>query len=346
MNPAWSEFLSQRGARIENGSVTDFGNDNTHNLQLDKSDILCDLSSESWLCAAGQDAESFLQGQLTNDIAALDTRHSQLQGLCNPKGRLICVLRVVRHRQGFLLQLPAKLSAEVLNRLKKYVLRAKVNLEIADHLIGIGIAGPDSVDLLTRGIGPVPEAPGGYREIGELGVYRLPGRVPRFQVAGPVSDVCRLWETLSGSLNPVGPVPWALLDIQAGIPQIYPETSELFVPQMINLDLIDGVSFKKGCYPGQEIVARMHYLGKLKQRMIRAQVETDTVPQPGDRIFSAEHGEQSAGTVLNAQPLGSNRYDLLVVVQLSGYRNGKLFFDNPNGPALSTSSLPYDIPVD
>ena len=346
MNPAWSEFLSQRGARIDNGAVVDFKNDNTTNYQLDEIGILCDLSFESWLCAAGQDAESFLQGQLTNDIASLDARHSQLQGFCSPKGRLICVLRVVRHRQGFLLQLPAELSTGVLNRLKRYVLRAKVNLEIADHLIGIGIAGPDSVDLLSQGIGPVPDAPGGYREIGELGIYRLASRIPRFQVVGPVSDICPLWETLSGPLNPVGPVPWALLDIQAGIPQIYPETSELFVPQMINLDLIDGVSFKKGCYPGQEIVARMHYLGKLKQRMIRAQVEIDTVPRPGDRIFSPDHGEQSAGTVLNAQPLGSNQYDLLVVVQLSGYRNGKLFFKNLNGPALSALPLPYDIPVD
>lgn len=314
--------------------------------QLDINGILCDLSSESWLRATGQDAESFLQGQLTNDIASLDTRHSQLHGFCNPKGRLVCVLRVVRHRQGFLLQLPAEMSTGVLNHLKKYILRAKVNLEIADHLIGIGIAGTESIDLLNQCIGPVPDAPCGYRDLGELGIYRLPGLVPRFQVAGLVSDICSFWEKLSGTLRPVGPVPWALLDIQAGIPKIYPETTELFVPQMINLDLIDGVSFKKGCYPGQEIVARMHYLGKLKQRMIRAQVETDTVPKPGDRIYSPEHGDQSAGTVLNAQPLGSNQFELLVVAQLSSYRNGKLFLSSPNGPALSPLVLPYDIPVD
>ncbi len=308
--------------------------------------ILCKLSTLSWVYVDGKDAGSFLQSQLTNDVSALDERHSQLHGYCNPKGRLLCIVRLVRHDEGFFMQLPAALSDAIVARLRKYVLRAQVNLNTAAHLCGIGSAGQLAATALTQRLGPLPATDNGYVRHGELGVYGLPGALPRFQVIGPEAAIQSLWDALSEPLQPQEPGSWSQLDIGAGIPQILPPTSEAFVPQMVNLDLIGGISFQKGCYPGQEIVARIHYLGKLKQRMIRAQVKTTAAPKPGDRVYSPAHGEQSTGTVVDAQPSGPGCFDLLAVVQLTAYRAGDLCLNEPNGPALEPRFLPYDVPVD
>ncbi len=312
----------------------------------DISCLLCKLSALSWVYAEGEDAESFLQSQFTNDLSALDEGHSQLHGYCNPKGRLLCIVRLVRHNDGFLLQLPTALSDAIVERLRKYVLRAKVSLNTADQLAGIGIAGQPAADALTQHLGPLPDTDNGYLRRGVFGVYGLPGPLPRFQIVGPMSDLQPLWDALSEPLQPQPAWAWSRLDIGAGIPQILPSTSEAFVPQMVNLDLVGGISFQKGCYPGQEIVARMHYLGKLKQRMIRAQVTTSAAPKPGDKVYSPEHGAQSAGTLIDAQPSGPGCFDVLAVVQLAAYRAGKLSLNDPNGSTLEPKSLPYDVPTD
>jgi folate-binding protein YgfZ len=294
----------------------------------------------------GGDAESFVQSQFTNDVSALDHSHSQLHGYCNPKGRLLCIMRLVRHNDGFLLQLPTALCQAIVERLRKYVLRAKVSLNRAEHWAGIGVAGHPAAAALIQHVGPLPDTDNGYLRRGALCVYGLPGPVPRFQVIGPMSELQPLWDALSEPLEPQQAWAWSRLDIDAGIPQILPPTSEAFVPQMVNLDLVGGVSFQKGCYPGQEIVARMHYLGKLKQRMIRAQVTTTAAPGPGDKVYAREHGEQSAGTLVDAQPSGPERFNVLAVVQLTAYRTGKLSLNDPNGPVLEPRPLPYDVPTD
>lgn len=314
--------------------------------QKDTSHFICKLSALSWISAAGADAESFFQSQFTNDLSTLDESHSQLHGYCNPKGRLLCVVRLVRHHEGFLLQLPIALHDAIIGRLRKYVLRARVTLSSADHLGGLGVAGSAGAAALTQHLGPLPDADNGYLRRSEFGICGLPGPVPRFQVVGPRSDLQSLWDTLNEPLQARESHAWARLDIGAGIPVILPPTSEAFVPQMVNLDLIGGVSFQKGCYPGQEIVARMHYLGKLKQRMIRAQVTTTNAPKPGDKVYSPEHGDQSAGTVVDAQPAGPECFDVLAVVQLAAYRAGRLCLNDPSGPALEPGSLPYDVPTD
>lgn len=314
--------------------------------QSDITEYLCKLSNLSWIFVEGEDAESFLQSQFTNDLSTLEDGHSQVHGYCNPKGRLLCVMRVVRHDGGFLLQLPTGLCDAIIARLHKYVMRARVTLDRADHLDAFGIAGRKVAETLTEHLGPLPETDDGYLRRGVVGVYGLPGPLPRYQVVAPRSDLQPLWEALdTPPLQVLESGAWARLDIGAGIPVILPQTSEAFVPQMVNLDLIGGVSFEKGCYPGQEIVARMHYLGKLKQRMIRAQVSTDSAPKPGDKVYSRDHGHQSVGTVVDAQPAGPQCFDMLAVVQLSAYAAGSLALSSPDGPALQSESLPYELPT-
>lgn len=140
---------------------------------------------------------------------------------------------------------------------------------------------------------------------------------------------------------------WALLDIRAGIPTVYPQTRDTFVPQMVNLHLLDGVSFKKGCYTGQEVVARMQYLGKLKRRMYQARVEAaEKPPAPGDKLYSASsHSEQATGWVVDARGNGDGDYELLVVVEIEAREHGEVQLAGPDGPSLVLSDPPYGFPV-
>ena len=130
-------------------------------------------------------------------------------------------------------------------------------------------------------------------------ILRLPAPVPRFELIGAFERLTAVWNALTPGCSTADADAWALLDIRAGLPTVYTATVEAFVPQMVNLQLLDGVSFNKGCYVGQEVVARMQYLGTLKRRMYLAEVETQTVPQPGDELHcTREHlrtGRRSRG---------------------------------------------------
>jgi hypothetical protein len=176
---------------------------------------------------------------------------------------------------------------------------------------------------------------------GGVTVLRLRGPHPRFEIIGPYTDIQGLWSELA--LTPVGASAWAWLDIMAGVPTVLPATVEAFVPQMTNLELIGGVNFKKGCYPGQEIVARTHYLGRLKQRMYRAHVDSPQAPKAGDPIYAPNFGEQAAGTVVDAQPAPGGGFDLLAVVQIASADAGVLSLQAPNGPPLALHTLPYSL---
>ncbi len=140
---------------------------------------------------------------------------------------------------------------------------------------------------------------------------------------------------------------WALLDVRAGIPTVYPETVEAFVPQMTNMQLVDGVSFTKGCYTGQEIVARMQYLGKLKRRMYLAHVDTAEPPKAGDPLFSPQNASgQGAGRVVDARPAPEGGYDLLAVAEIESAENGELHLVGDRGPLLQLQELPYSLDTD
>jgi hypothetical protein len=174
-------------------------------------------------------------------------------------------------------------------------------------------------------------------------VIKLAGPHPRFEIIAPTDHAMKLWTNLKPKTTPVAPPVWAWLDIMAGIPGVHPETSDAFVPQMANLEIVGGVNFKKGCYPGQEIVARMQYLGKLKQRMYRAHLEGDSQPRPGDSVFAPDFPGQSAGTVVAAQAAPDNGFDLLAVIQISSAEIGELHLGSETGPKLSLQTLPYSV---
>jgi folate-binding protein YgfZ len=224
-----------------------------------------------------------------------------------------------------------------------FILRADVTLEDAgNQLIAIGLVGPHTADLLQKTLGTVPAQLGEVSHAEDISIIRLPGIWPRFEIYGELEKLKIFWTTLASETALTGTESWRLLDILAGIPTIYPETSEAFVPQMTNLQLLGGVSFRKGCYPGQEVVARTQHLGKLKRRMYRARVACDTPPKPGYGLFSARLGpEQNTGMIVDACLHPEGGYAVLAVVLIDCVEQGPVLLGSADGAPLVFEPLPY-----
>ncbi len=345
MNPNWRAFLESDGAVFEDGVTAHFGDPAAELRAAANSDALVDLSHLSLIRATGADAQSFLQGQLSNDIKLLNESRSQLSSYSTPKGRMLAIFRIFRQGDAYLLQLPAVLRDDTLKRLKMFVLRAKVSLEPADDLVALGISGPKAAALVAEATHMAPPADvNGCATHATMSVLALPGPQPRFEIVATLDTARACWDALKTHAQRCAPSVWEWLDIMAGVPTVLPATREAFVPQMANLDLVSGVNFKKGCYPGQEIVARVQYLGQLKSRMVRLHAEAASPPRAGDAVYSAAFGAQAAGTVVDAKPSPTGGYDLLAVIQLSAAKSGDLCLGAPEGPAAQLLDLPYPLP--
>ncbi|HXH04406.1 MAG TPA: folate-binding protein [Candidatus Competibacteraceae bacterium] len=351
IHPQWREFLQSLGARPgtdPGAAVEDFGDAAAERQAAVDGDVLCDLSPLALLAIAGADAVAFLQGQLTNDVQRVDASHSQLTAHCNPKGRMLFLGRLLRHaEEGLLLCLPQPLLDTALKRLRLYVLRAKVALaDRSVELARLGVAGPQALARLAQRLGPLPEAADACRHYDGLSVVRLPGPRPRVMLIGPVVQCRSLWQELAALARPAGYHAWRLLDILAGLPSLHPTTVEAFVPQMVNLQLLNGVSFRKGCYTGQEIVARTEYLGKLKRRMYLARVASDEPPAPGSPLYSpqADPGQET-GRVVDAVSHPAGGSVLLAVCLIACAEGGEVRLGGAAGPRLAFQPLPYPLPT-
>lgn len=326
---------------IENDHILHFGNP-AHELQIITSGaIYTDLSELGLISAHGEEAQSFLQNLTVNDVTRVDEQHSQLSALCNPKGRIIANFRLFMRAGTYYLQLPASMVESTLKRLRMYVLRSKVTLaDASDSLLRIGCSGAVMDKELAQHLGAVPAEVDDVIQHQGLSVIRMRGPQPRFEIIGELEDMKRLWQRLNVRAAPAGMEAWRLLNILAGVPTIYPETSEAFVPQMVNLHAINSLSFTKGCYPGQEIVARAQYLGKVKRHMYRAHLVDDTAVHPGDEIFN---GEENVGKVVDAHlsPLGG--HELLIVIQGEEVKKMNLRLSNGHGPLMNIADLPYTL---
>ncbi len=347
MKPEWKEFLINAGAEFDDGRVVTFGNPEREKRMSTTGSILCDLSHMGLISAYGDDAETFLQGQSSNDVSQVSGSRSQLSSYCSPKGRMLANFRLFKRGETYYLRMPRELIEPVLQRLRMFVLMSKVTLEDADDaLVRFGFSGPEAEAELSQALGTPPADDDAVVQIGEVTVIRIPGPHPRFELYGELEPMKKLWDKLNVHAAPVGASPWALLDILAGIPTVYSQTSEAFVPQMANMELVNGVSFKKGCYPGQEVVARMQYLGKLKRRMYRLHMDSNEAPKPGDDLFDAnDESEQSAGKIVDAQPHPDGGIAALAVVQIASAEAGRLHLGSRQGLALAIEALPYPLEV-
>jgi folate-binding protein YgfZ len=304
--------------------------------------VVCELPQLASLRVAGADAESFLQGQLTSDVAALAPGSAQHSAWCSPKGRVLANVLLRRlDDETFVLLLPEPLLAPTRKRLAMFVLRSKVVLEnVSEATVHIGIGGPSAGKCVASALRIVPRLLH-FDAVGEASVAGLPGG--RFIAAAVAEHARALAARLSECATPGGFASWQWLAIRAGIPMILPATQDRFIPQMINWDALGGISFQKGCYTGQEIVARTQYLGRLKERLVLAHVDA-APPLPGARGFSATFGDQPCATVVNAAPAPGGGSDLLAVCQIAAAASGDLRLEAPDGPALVLLPLPYEVP--
>jgi tRNA-modifying protein YgfZ len=269
------------------------------------------------LCFSGPDAGAFLQGQVSNDTRRLSGHETLLAAYCTPQGRVISLLRLLPHSSGIIALLPRDVLSRTLQGLRKFVLRAKVDIaDVSEQWSVIGQYGAEALraaGLPIPGDVPVPGDVKGYVEEAGLGVGRVAEGSGRYWLIGPAASLAARGFAGGGQDALSVERDWRLSDIRAGLPQVYAASSELFTPQMLNLDLIDGISFTKGCYTGQEIVARTQHLGRIKRRMFRLALPPGNwavgqalrlVDGRAGRLteIASEGGEFAALAVLNIEP--------------------------------------------
>ena len=341
MNPTWQAYLQARNAIIQDGCITHYGDAAAELKSAHSGTLLADLSHFGLIHFSGVDAQAFLQGQLSCDVRKIDPFNAQYGSYCTPKGRMLASF-LMWHDGGYMMQLPSALQVAIRKRLSMFVLRAKVELaDGSDTLVRMGVAGSSAAALLAEALGTVPGAHLGVIHGEQGSIIRL--AQDRFELVAKPGQAPALWERLSKEATPVGAPCWNWLEIKAGIPVITPATQERFVPQMANLEAIGGVSFQKGCYPGQEIVARTQHLGKVKRRMYLANIQSPNPVAAGDELFSADMTEQSSGMVVNAAPSPDGGFDVLAVIQTSSVEAGKVHWKALDGPTLEIMPLPYSL---
>jgi tRNA-modifying protein YgfZ len=287
------------------------------------------------LSCSGDDARAFLHAQLTSDIAGLAQGEARIAGWCSAKGRLLATFLVVAHGDGFLLQVPREMAPAVAKRLSMFILRAKAKLvDASDAWVQFGLWGDGAANRVTALGLAVPQA----EMRTALGDGAIVARVgtQRFLVLAPAAQRARFAAITNGA----GEEAWALEEIRAGRPQVVLATQDQFVPQMVNLERLGAVDFKKGCYPGQEIVARTQYRGVLKRRMVRARVAA--VAAAGDELFADALPGQASGAVVNAASSPEGGSELLGVAQISALEGAqRIRLGAADGPALELLPLPY-----
>jgi folate-binding protein YgfZ len=285
------------------------------------------LSDWGLIRARGEDARHFLHGQLTQDVEHLAPDRARLAGYCSPKGRLLAsfVVWLEPGSGDVLLACSADVLPAVLKRLSMFVLRAKCKLSDASAERPLtGLAGPAAA---------AASAPWAVAEAQDGSLVRLPDAagVARALLVGgrPPAD--------TGVLSPEA---WAWLEVASGVPRIVAATTEQFVPQMVNLELVGGVDFQKGCYPGQEVVARSQYRGTLKRRSFL--LAADAPAQPGQEVYAADDPGQPAGMVVNAAPTAGGAL-LLAELKIASLAQ-PLSLGAADGPPLRLAELPYAMP--
>ena len=339
MMTQWHEFLASQGAVLADGQARSFGDEQAELQAAAATGVMADLSHLGLLQIEGADAAAFLQGQVTSDIRQLDGSNSHYAGYCTPKGRMLALFLAFAQHDRIYLELNGALLEPIMKRLKMYVLRSKAIItDVSDNLVRIGVAGEQAPASLREVFAQVPEKAHELVTLDNGTLLRLPSPVPRYQLFCDPAQASAIWAKLAQHHRPIGKAGWEWLEIEAGIPDVAPQTQEAFVPQMVNLDALGGISFKKGCYTGQEIVARTHYLGKVKRRTQLAHIDSTEAPQAGDALNAADGAE--IGHVVRSASAPQGGYDMLAELRLESVQDGAIRWRDHT---LQIRSLPYSL---
>jgi folate-binding protein YgfZ len=338
MNADWQTYLGAQGARIDGGGVRDFGDPEGELAAARDATIAAPLSHLALLGFAGDDARTFLHNQLTSDVNHLAADKAQYAAWCSPKGRMLASFVLFRRDADYLALFSSDLREFIQKRLPIYVLRSKVTIgdRAVDHEI-IGISGPRAADALQSAGLEAPAAAMGVTKTADASVIRLDDRRHVVVVAAS-GAASRIWQGLSAIAAPAGAPAWQWLDVAAGIPRIAEATREAFVPQMANFDTIGGVSFHKGCYPGQEVIARAKYLGKVKRHLYRTHAAGPLAA--GMSIFpAAAPDDPPCGQIANAAPAPGGGFGALAVLLEDAAGKGELRTARADGGSIGLTDV-------
>jgi folate-binding protein YgfZ len=333
----WMNFLAQQA-----GTAGDTG----RAQRAPESGFVAPLHDLGLIAFSGDDAAAFLHGQLTSDVEHLGLHEARLAGYCSPKGRLLATILMWRSAQGVVLEVARDLQAAVQKRLQMYVLRAKVKVaDVTADSVVLGIGGSSADAVLTQWFSSLPARPYAKVDSSAGTLIRVADGLghPRYQWITTPDTAIAVWPALTAQLVCADANLWRLTEIAAGVPHITVPTQEKFVPQMINLEAIGGVNFKKGCYPGQEIVARSQYLGKLKRRMLPATVTAPEVTA-GMEVFAIDDPQQPCGMIVNAARDANGVTHCLVEIKTAVAESAAVHLLATDGPPLRFSALPYSLP--
>jgi folate-binding protein YgfZ len=334
----WHQFLRNRYPQLvlQDDRITSF-TDSARELEAAaQGTVLCDLSHWGLLQLEGADTLTFLQGQVTNDVRLLNGNNAHYAGYCSPKGRLLALFLAFKHEDHYHLQLPKPLVGPIMKRLKMFVMRSKVDIDdVSESIIKLGLSGAGAEALLASIFLQVPTQDYELATLENGALIKLPGGL-RYEIFLKPENAQTIWNALAKSATPVGAAAWEWLEIQAGIPEVNLQTQDAFVPQMLNLDSLQAINYKKGCYTGQEIVARTHYLGKVKRRTQLAHIESDAMPQLNDDVLDVNG--QAVGKIVRTAPALLKGYDVLAECRLENVGHASV---NWNGIPLTFKTLPY-----
>jgi len=309
MNNEWLSFLKS----------------NPVNTMGDTSNTLTAITNLTTLEVSGKEAAQFLQGQLSCNILDLTESNSFFTAFCNAKGRTISTLLILKNKDRFLLILPVELLEKVRKKLKMYVLRADVKLEHTNNnycLIGLNSSTISDTENY-------PDTPFMVSTQAEIAI-RLPASQPRYLIICTIEHGIQLWTHLMQTypLTAADTGLWNFLDISTGLAWLDTDSSEQYIPQMLNIDKLGGISFNKGCYTGQEIIARTHYLGKAKRELFLAECNVAAIINKDTQIISAD-SKQNQGKIISIQYFGQSCLMLIVIASSTATLNN-LGLDNAN----------------
>jgi folate-binding protein YgfZ len=320
MNTNWIDFL-----KTYNATFTDNSEIHYPQNQQDSSGTITAIADLAVIKVTGKDAVQFLQGQLTCNVNDITQSNSFFAAFCNAKGRTISTLLILKNADDFLLVLPNELAGKIISKLQMYILRSDVQLiNVTDELCLMGITGNIS-DLFTH----LPETNFAVTNNSEIFI-KLPSNETRFLHISSVAIAKSLWTQLiqNDNFSMSNSGIWRYHDILAGIPWLTEDSSEEYIPQMLNIDKLGGISFDKGCYTGQEIIARTHYLGKTKRELFLAECEHITLQNSAPLIIT-NGNEQAIGKVLSIQS-NNQSCKMLIIIPTSEANSENLMVNNSN----------------
>jgi len=310
LDPQWLNFLNTQNAQFdEHGKIVTFGQAELERFLIKNGPVLTSLTHQSLIKVTGSEAVTFLQGQLTTDITEVSDTQAQLSAYCDPQGQVLAVFLIFKYQGDLYLSFDGSLKESILKRLTMFVMRSDVQpTDVSNDLIHIGFAGEfGDLDIQRRLDTKVKEVyETGYIDIDgmrDVCVVKVPGPYHKYDLFGPADQVELAWKSLRSNADLTNSYDWNLLNIAAGVPEINATTSAQFIAQFLNLDKLDAINFKKGCFPGQEIIARVHYRGKVTKRMFRIRCNEVLDIQAGHTLTLKDNNDKNHKlVVITANP--------------------------------------------